>query len=107
MPQKYRIPITAITVFGTSSLLAIAVAIVLYLGLSQAAKSTRQLWADQAKTLIDAMEDSLDTQLKPIREQARWVANGESPCPASRQSALTPIPRRVTPEVADPFRRSR
>lgn len=75
MPQKYRIPITAITVFGTSTLLAVTVGIVLYLGFSQAAKSTRQLWADQADTLISAMEQSLEFQLKPIREQARWIAS--------------------------------
>ncbi len=75
MPQKYRIPITAITVFGTSTLLAVTVAIVLYLGFSQAANSTRQLWADKADTLINEMEQSLEFQLKPVREQARWIAN--------------------------------
>jgi len=75
MRQKYRIPITAITVFGTSSLLAVTVGIVLYLGFSQAANTTRQLWADKADTLISAMEQSLEFQLKPIREQARWVVN--------------------------------
>ncbi len=74
MRQKSIIPITAITVFGASSLLATAVAIVLYLGLSQAARTTQQLWAGQSRTLIDAMEESLDSQLEPIREQARWVA---------------------------------
>jgi class 3 adenylate cyclase len=74
MTARYRIPITAITVFGASSLLALSVGIVLYLGFSQAAESTRQLWADQGKTLIDAMEQTLDQRLKPIVEQARWVA---------------------------------
>ena len=74
MSEKYRIPITAITVFGTSSLLAITVGIVLYLGFGQAAESTRQLWAGQAETLIDAMEQSLASRLGPIRDQALWVA---------------------------------
>ena len=74
MKKDYRIPITAITVFGTSSLLAITAGIVLYLGFSQAATSTRQLWADQADTLIGAMERSLEFQLDPIQEQAKWVA---------------------------------
>ncbi|MDH3635502.1 MAG: HAMP domain-containing protein [Gammaproteobacteria bacterium] len=74
MTARYRIPITAITVFGASSLLALSVGIVLYLGFNQAAESTRQLWADQGKTLIDAMELSLDERLKPIADQARWVA---------------------------------
>lgn len=75
MKAGYRIPITAITVFGASSLLALSVGIVLYLGFSQAAESTRQLWADQGETLIDAMVQSLDEHLQPITEQARWVAH--------------------------------
>jgi len=75
MSEKYRIPITAITVFGTSAILLVTVGIVLYLGFSQATDSTRQLWADEADTLISAMEQSLEFHLKPIREQARWIAN--------------------------------
>lgn len=75
MTARYRIPITAITVFGASSLLALSVGIVLFLGFNQAAETTRQLWAEQGKTLIDAMELSLDERLKPITDQARWVAH--------------------------------
>ena len=75
--MKTRIPITAITVFGSSGMVAISVAIVLYLGFGQAAESTRQLWADQSDTLIGAMEESLDAHLKPVREQARWVARDD------------------------------
>ena len=75
MPHKFRIPITTITVFGASTLLAVTVGIVLYLGFNQAANSTRQLWADQAGSLINAMEQSLEFQLKPIRYQSQWIAN--------------------------------
>jgi len=75
MSVKFRIPITAITVFGTSGLLAFTVAIVLFLGFGQAVHTTRQLWADQAKTLIDGMEQSLDSCLLPIRAQALWIAH--------------------------------
>jgi class 3 adenylate cyclase len=74
MTFKYRIPITAITVFGTSGLLAFTVAIVLFLGFGQAARTTQKLWADQARDLIDEMEQSLDARLTPIRDQALWVA---------------------------------
>jgi len=74
MPHKFRIPITTITVFGASTLLAVTVGIVLYLGFNQAANSTRQLWADQASSLINAMEQSLEFQLKPIRDQSQWIA---------------------------------
>ena len=75
MSAQYRIPITAITVFATSSLLALAVAIVLYLGFSQAAESTLKQLAGNANTLIDSMELSIEARLSPIRDQARWVAN--------------------------------
>jgi class 3 adenylate cyclase len=74
MADRYRIPITAITVFGTSALLALSVGIVLYLGFNQAAETTRKLWADQAKTLIDAMEVNLENRLQPVHDQALWVA---------------------------------
>ena len=74
MPHNFRIPITTITVFGASTLLAVTVGIVLYLGFNQAANSTRQLWADQAGSLINAMEQSLEFQLKPIRDQSQWIA---------------------------------
>jgi class 3 adenylate cyclase len=50
------------------------VGIVLYLGFSQAAQTTRQLWAEQSETLINSMEQSLDAHLKPVRDQALWIA---------------------------------
>jgi class 3 adenylate cyclase len=76
MFSRYRIPITAITVFGTSGLLALTVGIVLYLGFGQTMQTTRQLWAGQAEALIDGMEQSLRASLQPVREQARWLAAG-------------------------------
>lgn len=74
LPFRYRISITTITVFGASSLLALSVGIVLFLGFNQAAQTTRQLWAEQSETLIDSMEQSLDARLEPIRDQALWIA---------------------------------
>lgn len=74
MSDKFRIPVTAITVFSTSFLLAVSVGTVLYLGFNQAAKSTQQLWADQSEAIISSMEQSLAYQLNPIRDQALWVA---------------------------------
>jgi adenylate cyclase len=73
--NKLRIPITTITVFGTSLLLLLTVGISLYLGFSQAAETTRQLWADQSETLINGLEKSLESRLVPIRDQALWIAD--------------------------------
>ncbi|HKJ53875.1 MAG TPA: adenylate/guanylate cyclase domain-containing protein [Gammaproteobacteria bacterium] len=78
MLARFRIPITAITLFGASALLAITVGIAIYLGFGQAVQTTRQLWADQAKTLIDGMEQSLNASLQPVSEQAQWLAAGIS-----------------------------
>ncbi len=74
MTEKFRIPITAVTVVSTSLLLAISVGIVLYLGFNQAANNTQQLWADQAEAIISSMEQSLESQLNPVQDQALWVA---------------------------------
>lgn len=74
MSEKFRIPITAITIVSTSALLAVSVGIVLYLGFNQATKNTQRLWADQAEAIIGSMEQSLESQLNPIRDQALWIA---------------------------------
>jgi class 3 adenylate cyclase len=73
MFARRRIPITAITVFGISSLLALSIGVVLFLGLKQATDTTRQLWADQSRALIDKLENSLRAHLQPLHEQALWV----------------------------------
>lgn len=75
MTVKFRIPITAITMFGASALLAVTVGIVTLLGFGEAAESTRQLIAGEAETLIDEMEQGLDSHLRPIRDQSLWIAN--------------------------------
>ena len=78
MPVKFRIPITWITVFGASILLAVTVGMVIYLGFGQALQTTRLLWARQAETLIDSMQQSLDANLDPVRTQAHWLAGNMS-----------------------------
>ena len=69
--ERVRIPIIWVTVFGIGALLVLAIGATLYLGFSQAAQSTRQLWAEQSETLVHAMEDNLARHLSPIPEQAR------------------------------------
>jgi len=76
MFKSYRIPITAITVFGASGLLAVTVGLVIYLGFGQTVQTTRMLWAGQAEALINGMEQSLKASLDPVKEQAVWLAAG-------------------------------
>ena len=74
MKRRLRIPITAVAVFGVGGLIALAIAIVLYFGLSSATENTRRLWAEQSDTLVASMESSVDIHLRPVVEQARWIA---------------------------------
>jgi class 3 adenylate cyclase len=73
MSDKFRVPITAITVVSTSVLLAVSISIVLYLGFNNAANHTQRLWAEQAGAIIGSMQQSLESQLNPVRDQAIWV----------------------------------
>lgn len=66
-------PVTGVAVIGVGALMAGAIGIVLYVGLRSAAENTEQLWVEQAETLVAAMQSSVDAQLSPVAEQARWI----------------------------------
>ncbi|MGQ7848095.1 adenylate/guanylate cyclase domain-containing protein [Granulosicoccus sp. 3-233] len=72
--MSIRIPIRFITVFGVTTLVALAVGIVFVLGLVSATQNTRLLMSDQAKTLIIAMERDIGLWLRPVHQQADWIA---------------------------------
>ena len=69
-----RIPITAVAVFGLSGLVALAVVLSLFLGLSSATENTKLLFQEQVDGLLDAIEERIDGRLLPVVEQARWIA---------------------------------
>ena len=73
--RRYRFPITAIAVVGSGVLVALAVGVSLFLGLSAATENTRRLLASQSETLVDAIERRLESQLQPVVQQARWVVD--------------------------------
>ena len=70
---RYRFPITAIAVVGLGALVALAVGVSLYLGLSSATENTRRLMAQRSETLVDGLEQRIATQLQPVVRQARWA----------------------------------
>lgn len=72
--MSLRIPIRFITVFGVTALVALAVGIVFFLGLVSATQNTRLLMSDQAETLVNAMERDIALWLRPIQQQADWIA---------------------------------
>ena len=70
---RYRFPITAIAVVGLGVLVALAVGISLYLGLSSATENTRRLMAQRSESLVDGLEQRIASQLQPVARQAQWA----------------------------------
>lgn len=70
-----RIPIRYVTVFGAAALVALAVGIVFLLGIVSATKNTRLLMSDQANVMINSMERNIALWLRPVHEQASWIAS--------------------------------
>ena len=71
--MNVRFPITAITVVGLGALVALAVGVSLYLGLSSATENTRRLMAQRSEWLVDDLEQRIASQLRPVMRQARWA----------------------------------
>ena len=71
---RRQLPITAITVVGLGALVALAVGVSLYLGLSSATENTRRLMAQRSEWLVDDLEQRIASQLQPVMRQARWAA---------------------------------
>ena len=72
--MKVRVPIRYLTVFGVATLVAVAVGIVFFLGFISATKNTRLLMSDQANVMINSMERNIALWLRPVHEQAKWIA---------------------------------
>ena len=72
-PIRRQFPITAITVVGLGALVALAVGVSLYLGLSSATENTRRLMAQRSEALVDGLEQRIASQLRPVVRQARWA----------------------------------
>ena len=72
--KRWRIPITTVAVTGVWGLIALAIGIVLFVGLRSATHNTRDLWVEQSETLVASMASSIDVHLRPVVDQARWIA---------------------------------
>ena len=73
--RRYRFPITGITVVGSGALVALAVGVSLFLGLSNATEHTRRLLVSRSETLVDALQHTIESRLAPVAQQARWVVD--------------------------------
>jgi len=72
--ERRGVQIVEITVGDIGGLIACAVGLASFFGLGSVAHNTFDLWAQQADTLIDTMEASMETQLLPVVSQSEWIA---------------------------------
>ena len=75
LAKRYRFPITAIAVVGLGALVATAVGVSLFLGFASSTDNTRRLMALQSETLVDGIEQRLESQLQPVDYRARWMVD--------------------------------
>lgn len=71
--NRFRYPITAIAVVGLGALVALAVGVSLYLGLSSAAENTRRLIAQRSETLVNDLDRRITSQLQTVVQRSRWA----------------------------------
>jgi len=72
--SSFRLPLTAVLVVGFGGLVAVAVAVVLYLGVAIGRENTLNLLSDKAEAAMDSMVSHIDLRLQPIVEQALWIS---------------------------------
>lgn len=69
-----RIQFATIAEFGLGLFVAASVGVTLYVSGTAGVYSTQSLLAEQAETLIDTIEHRLEMLLRPVDEQATWIA---------------------------------
>jgi adenylate cyclase len=72
MPRP-RIPFTRVAVFGLGAFVALAVGATLFVSALTGVRSTQELLAQQAETLLDSLEQRVEARLRPVAEQAEWI----------------------------------
>jgi class 3 adenylate cyclase len=68
-----RISFAAVAVTGLGAFVAVAVGVTLYVSASRGLSSTQSLIAQQAEARLDALEQRLQAQLRPVHAQADWI----------------------------------
>ena len=71
---RFRVRIGTLLVLGFGSLVFVAVAGVLILGLSSARQNTQELLAEKTISIVDSIERQIHNHLRPVELQARSIA---------------------------------
>ena len=72
---RWRLPVTAVAVFGLGALVALAAGVVFWLGFGSAIESTRNLVQEGSNAVLDTLERRLESRLQPVAEQASWITS--------------------------------
>ena len=72
--KRRRISFATVAVTGLATFVAVAVGVTLYVSASRGLRSTQAWIAQGGEARLDALEQRLDARLRPIGEQADWIA---------------------------------
>src|SRR5688572_4606430 len=73
MPRR-RLSFATVAVTGLGAFVAAAVGVTLYVSAATGWRSTQALIGQQTEALLDALEQRLAARLRPVDEQADWIA---------------------------------
>jgi adenylate cyclase len=70
---RRRIPFSTVAVTGLGIFVAVAVGVTLLVSGATGVRTTQELVAERAESLLDALERRLEARLRPIDAQAEWI----------------------------------
>lgn len=70
-----RISFVTIATFGLGAFVAIAIGVTLYMSSIAGVRSTQALVSERAEELLNNLERRIDSRLKPVSDQAEWIAH--------------------------------
>ena len=80
-PQKLvnrKVPVSAIVVVGFGVLVAVAVGVVLLVGILGNTKNTSELLQDKGESVVNLVERDIRARLSPAMAQSAWIARSFS-----------------------------
>jgi len=72
---SHRISFVTIAEFGFGAFVALAIGVTLYMSGIAGVRSTQSLIAERAEVLLNSLDRRIDSRLKPVNEQAEWIAH--------------------------------
>lgn len=70
-----RVSFVTIATFGLGAFVALAIGVTLYMSSIAGVRSTQDLISERAESLLNTLERRIDSRLKPVSDQAEWIAH--------------------------------